>query len=258
MSGCVASMVSRVRVWIAAAVVALASAPASAAKLEIDFSELASVVATLTQGAKLHLHNAPATGLISALTAQPSYFEFAGHQTPVDVPSVDGWAPFFGSYSYYVNDVNMTKLTVSAVSGAVRIVMQFDETGYEITPSDERLPSVQWTGAAVVLDLRPIKVGNSMSLEAVSVQVKGNLNPVCTKPGFLCTVVVEPARPKLRKMPAQLSAQLKSIINSDKIRNSLAKALDGYLTLGTLGHVQIKSVKSSTSSTTISFCLQGC
>ncbi len=246
------------RALAAVAIAALSAVPCAAAELKIEFAELARVVSTLTQGAKLHLHNAPATGLISVLTSQSSYFEFAGHQLPVDVPPVEGWAPLIGDYAFYVNDVNMTKLTVGATGGAVRVTMQFDESGYDIVPSDQRLPSVKWKGAAVVLDLKPVKAGNSLSLEAVNVEVKGTLNPVCTKPGLVCTVVLEPARPKLRKMPAQLSAQLKALINSDKVRTSLAAALDGYLTLGTLGHVQIRSVKNSASATTISFCLQGC
>jgi hypothetical protein len=230
----------------------------SAAELKVEYAELAGIVRVFTQDAKLHVHNAPAKGLIEVFSAQSSYFSLAGHQVSLDVPTVEGWAPLVGNYSYYVNDLNLSGLTVSAISGAVRIVMLFDSSGYRIVPSDERLPSIQWSGAAVVLDLRPVKAGNSISLEAVNVEVKGTLKPICLKPGFFCTVALEQARPKVRKLPGQLSAQLKSVINGDKLRDGLAKSLESYLTLGSLGQVKIRSVKNAGSTATISFCLQGC
>lgn len=236
-----------------------ALAPAMAAELKVEYAELAGVVRTLSQGAKVHIHNAPAQGLLFLVGGVQSHVELAGHQAPIDVPTEDGWAPVIGSYSYYVNNLDLTKLTVGEAPGAIRITMAFDGSGYKMVPSDDRLPSVAWSNPSISIDMRPIKAGGSIALEAVRVKVEGSLRAECTRKGVFCTyIALQEAKKKVKSLPGQISAQIKDVINSPGVRESFAKSLQSYLTLGSLGQVKINGIRSSDKSVTISFCLQGC
>lgn len=253
--------VSRSMAWVLAVLLAAVAVPrpAGSAELKVDYGELAGIVRTLTQGAKVRIHNAPAEGLLFLVGGASSYVELASYQAPLDVPTEDGWAPIIGNYSYYVNNLDMTSLTVTEVPGAVRLSMAFDATGYKIVPSDDRLPSIAWDKPVVSLDLRPVKAGNSIALEAVRVDIKGTLKPQCTKKSVFCTyLALKQAKAKVKSMPAQISAQIKGAINSAAVRESFGKALESYLTLGNLGQVKIRAIRNGDKTATISFCLQGC
>ncbi len=233
--------------------------PAAGAELKVQYGELAALVRTLVADAKVHIHNVPPQGLMLFMPMQQSHVALAGQQAPIEVPTEDGWAPLIGSYSYYVNNLDLTALTVADAPGAVRITMSFDGSGYKIVPSDDRLPSIAWSKPAVSFDLRPVKAGSSIALEATRVEVKGTLKPECTRQSIFCTyIALQEAKKKVKEMPARISAQIKDVINSPAVRDGLAKYLEGYLTLGSLGQVKVKSVTNADKSVTIGFCLQGC
>jgi hypothetical protein len=249
---------------VSLAVFAIAAAstttiPAAAAELKVNFAELAGLVRELTKDAKVHIHNVPASGLAVLTAPAQSYFEFVGHKVELTVPVQDGSAPLIGTYSYYVNDLNLKQLTVTGTGEAVRVAMAFEAPKYALVPSDDRLPSVRWERPMLTFDFVPVQVGNSVSLAAANIEVKGALKPECTTASILCNLIaINKARAEAKVIPTRVRDALKAEINGPAVRDNLAKTLAGYLTIGQVGQVKVKSVKATSGGVVVSFCLEGC
>jgi hypothetical protein len=251
---------------IALAMFALVAAgPVSAAELRIEFKELAAVAQQALGGATLRLHNAPASGLLDF--TQGSFVAIGSTQVPVSVPArtfpIAG-----GTYAYYLNDINSTGVAFEAVPGAVRLTLKFESDAPElfgrcrsgICAPVNALPRVEWTDAVVAIDLAPVGVGESLSLEAKAVKIGGTFAPSCSPSaalisGGICKSVLSKARQAIAKFRGDLDGMLREQVNKPDIQAKIAGELKKRLVLGPAGELKIRSVGVSDSAVTISFCL---
>jgi hypothetical protein len=251
---------------IAAALFAwMAAVPANAADLRIEFKEMAAIAQQALGGATLRLHNAPATGLIDF--SQGSYVAIGSTQVPISIPArtfpIAG-----GNYAYYLNDINSTGVSFEPVAGAVRLTLRFESENPElvgrcrsgICAPLNALPRIEWTDASVAIDLAPVGVGDSVSLEAKAVKVGGTFAPACSPSaalisGEICRAVLAKARQAIAKFRGDLDGMLREQVNKPEIQAKIAGELKKRLVLGPAGELRIRSVGVGDSSVTISFCL---
>ena len=243
----------------------LAAVPATAADLRIAFSELAAIAQQAFGGATLRLHNAPASGLLDF--SQGSYVSIGSVQVPVSVPArtfpIAG-----GTYAYYLNDINSSGVTFTPVPGAVRLTLTFESEGPElfgrcrsgICAPMNALPRIEWADASVSIDLAPVGVGESLSLEAKAVKVGGTFTPACSPSaalisGGICKSVLSKARQAIAKFRGDLDGMLREQMNKPEIQAKIAGELKKRLVLGPAGQVNVRSVSVTESAVTVSFCL---
>jgi hypothetical protein len=252
------------RSWqtMALGVLALALMPvkaSEAADLRVDYAELAGLVGSLVSDATVHIHNEPPAFLFS--TIQPSFAQFRGTKSPVDVPP-ERFSRFGVTYAYYVRDINSTAVTVSAVEGALRVTVLFEEEGVELAPSEKFLPSVQWSKPSIDIDLRPERLGSSVTLDVVRVKVGGRTRAECAQTDFVqrstCRTVAYLAREKIDGVQASIEKGLTDALKKGTVRSSIASFMANYLTLGSLGDVQVRDISTDARGIVVSFCLREC
>ena len=243
----------------------LTAGSATAADLRIEFKELAAIAQQALGGATLRLHNAPASGLLDF--SQGSYVAIGSTQVPISVPArtfpIAG-----GTYAYYVNDINSTAVSFEPVSGAVRLTLRFESDSPElvgrcrsgICAPVNALPRIEWTDASVAIDLAPVGVADSLSLEAKAVKIGGNFAPACSPSaalisGEICRAVLAKARQAIAKLRGDLDGMLREQVNKPDVQAKIAGELKKRLVLGPAGELKVRSVGVSDSAVTISFCL---
>lgn len=256
------------RVWagIAFALAAvLAAGRAQAAELRIEFRELAAIASQALSGATLRLHNAPASGLLDFSAG--SYVAIGSTQVPISVPArtfpIAG-----GTYAYYLNDINSTGFAFEPVPGALRLTLSFEGEQPEIVgrcrsglcAPVNALPRIEWSDATVSIDLAPIAVGNGLSLEAKAVRIGGTFAPACSPSaalisGGICKSVLAKARQAIARLRGDLDGMLKAQVNTPEIQANIAGELKKRLVFGPAGAVSIRSVTTSDTAVTVSFCL---
>ena len=251
---------------IAGAMIALCvAAPASAAELRIEFSELAAIARQALGGASLRLHNVPASGLLDF--SQGSYVSIGATQVPVSIPArtfpIAG-----GNYAYYVNDINSSAVVFDAVPGAVRLTLKFETGDPELVgrcrsgicaPVNAR-PRIEWSDASVAIDLAPVGIGDSLSLEAKDVKIGGVFTPSCAPgaaliSGGICKSVLAKARQAIARLRGDLDGMLRAQMNSPEVQGKIAGELKKRLVLGPAGTLKIRSVSVTDRAVTVSFCL---
>jgi hypothetical protein len=251
---------------IALAILAWGTArPASAAELRIEFNELAAIAQQALGGATLRLHNAPASGLLDF--SQGSYVAIGSTQVPIAIPArtfpIAG-----GTYAYYVNDINSTAVSFEAVPGALRLTLQFESDTPELVgrcraglcAPVNALPRIEWSNAAVSIDLVPAAVGDSLSLQAKAVKIGGAFAPSCSPSaalisGGICKSVLSKARLAVAKLRGDLDGMLREQVNKPEIQAKIAGELKKRLVLGPAGELRIRSVAVDGNAVTVSFCL---
>lgn len=256
---------SRLSGLVLAAGLALAGLPrAGAAELKVELAELARILAAVSEGAKLRLHNVP-PGLVdfsggSALT-------IAGKQVAVPIP-VRTFDKAGARYAYFLNDLNSTGIAISAEAGALRLKLTFEGDGPELVgrcvaglcPPPGTLPEVEWSAGSITIDLAPVQLAEALSLEVRGAVVGGTFQPRCRKEsglvsGALCTAVLSQARAAIQRLKSDLDAGLKSELNTPEMRQKLADMLQSRLPKGPAGAIRIKSVKVEAGAVKVSFCL---
>ena len=245
-----------------------ATGPSSAAELRIDFRELATLAGGFLSNGKIRLHNAPG-GLLDFSSG--SSVTIAGTEKPIPVP-VRSFDVGGTKLAYMMNDINSTGIKVSAVPGAVRLTVTFEEDGPEFTghclsanlfcPSDAALPQIEWQGAALNIDFQPVRVANSLALKAVKAEIKGKFEPHCvtssaTFSGSICRIALGQARAAIARFRKDLDTALVAKINETSVQEKIASSLKGYLAVGPAGEVHISkiSVDSEGRAVIVSFCL---
>jgi hypothetical protein len=243
----------------------LTAGPARAADLRIEFKELAAIAQQALGGATLRLHNAPSSGLIDF--SQGSYAAIGSTQVPISIPArtfpIAG-----GNYAYYLNDINSTAVSFEPVSGAVRLTLRFESDSPElvgrcrsgICAPVNALPRIEWTDASVAIDLAPVGVVDSLSLEAKAVKIGGNFAPACSPnaaliSGEICRAVLAKARQAIAKLRGDLDGMLREQVNKPDIQAKIAGELKKRFVLGPAGEIKVRSVGVGDSAVTISFCL---
>ncbi len=239
---------------------------ARAAELRIDFRELATLAGTILADAKLRLHNVP--GGVLDFSAGSSV-TIGGVDRPIPVP-VRSFETAGARYTYLMNDINSQTIKVSAVNGAVRLSIAFEDEGPElvgrclsgICPPDGTLPNIEWQKPSVAIDLVPVKTGYSLSLKARHMEIMGTLEPRClSSAGFfaasLCRAVLPQVKRTISRLRGDLDNGLVEQVNAPSIQEKIASSLNGYLAVGPAGEVHISkiSVDLEGKAVVVSFCL---
>ena len=240
------------------------AASLAAAELKISFVELARILNAELGAPKLRLHNVPP----ATFSLTPGSSLTFGTTT---VPLPLGARTFVvggSTYAYYVNELNSNKIAISAVPGALRLTITFEDAGPELIGkciegfcvSDSALPEIEWNSPIVTIDLVPTTYAGSLSLTASRVDVGGTFAPDCDAAtgifsGSLCKIVLPKARSATAALRTELSKTLLSQINAPTLQNKLASTVRGYLKLGPAGDVTISRVVTDQTSVTLTFCL---
>jgi hypothetical protein len=233
---------------------------AQAADLRIDFRELAHVVRAFVGNGKMRLHNAPG-GLFD-----PGALVTLGNlQKNFDLP-VQSFPLAGGQYTFYINDLNSSAVTVSAVAGAVRLTVLFEADGTEIVGGcvggnctlENVLPEIEWKDPGVTVDFVPIPHNGSVSLNIKRVEVLGQLTPRCRSDisFFAATTCRNVALPQARKRIASLGTYVDAAIkkvNDGEFKQHIATGLKRYLALGPTGEVQVANVAVDPKGVLLSF-----
>ena len=177
-------IVRRWKLDIAAACAVVCSAGlASAAELRITFAELAGLVQAVMVGATIHLDNKPAA-LLSL--ASGSYLQIAGKQVVIPLP-LKSFQLFGSTYAYYVDNLNSEAIRVSAIPSGIRLTLHFPSNEVSIAGTCvaggcgvlNSLPKIVWKGGTVAIDVAPVRLGSSLSLQVRSVTIGGVLSARC-------------------------------------------------------------------------------
>lgn len=238
--------------------------PASAAELKISLAELARILTVTLGEPKLRLHNVPG-GLINLTPG--SSLKLGSTTVPIPIPArtfVVGGT----TYAYYVNEINSTLITVSAVPSAVRFTVNFQTNGPALVGrcvsgfclSDQILPEITWSQPAVTFDLTPVYVNGNLSLNLKRVDISGTFVPDCNAAGGIftggiCDLALPKARGATRTLKTDLDKALKDQLNAPDIQAKLADGLRAYLKFGTAGEVRFSKVTVDPDSVTLTFCL---
>jgi len=252
----------------AAAVVAwlATSAVAQAAELRLSFAELATVAQKVVGDAKIYLNNKP--GGFLGLAPQSSV-TLAGKQSPLPLPA--STFPILDSrYAYYVADISSAAVRVSAETGVLRITVAFESDGPELVGAcvsgpcrlANAMPQVEWTDPTVTVDLVPVLVAGSVSLEVKSARLGGVLAPVCRNESgvistSLCNLSLPFARSTIQRLRKEVDATLKAKINEPAMQTTIANGFKPYLSVGSLGSIEIQKVTSDARGVTILFRIGG-
>lgn len=217
--------------------------------------------------AKIHLHNKP-TSLTSLLTST-SYVSIGGQQIAIPV-APKSFDVLGSTYAYYVDDVNSTAIKVTPVSGALRLTLQFESKGAEMVGGcvkgscglTDALPAIDWNDGSVSVDLAPVKVSNSMALQAKAVTIGGTFTPTCLGVGgffsdLSCDAALPFANRAIAKLKPELSGMLKDKVNDPALQSTIAGEIQKRLTIGGLGDIVITDVASDSKGVTITFKVVG-
>lgn len=268
---CAKSVGVRVRrfrnIWalvIAFAMLVGAGTPAPAAELRISLTELARILAATLGDATLRLHNVPG-GTFNFTPG--SSLKLGSTSVPIPIPA-RSFVVGGTTYAFYVNDLNSKKIAISAVPGALRFTITFDDTGPEVVGrclsgfcvSDSSLPEIEWNAPMVTFDLVPVSVGGNLSLVAKRVDVSGTFAPDCNAAtgifsGSLCKIVLPQARKATANLKTDLNAALMTQLNAPELQAKLASALGGVFKFGPAGQVTFSKVAVDSDNVTMTFCL---
>lgn len=251
---------------VAAAIIAVVwVSPAFAAELRIEYRELAAIAQQALGSAKLRLHNAPAGGLLDFSAG--SSVTIGTTEVPIPVPART-FAIAGGNYAYYLNDINSTAVTFESIPGAVRLTLLFESESPEligrcrsgICAPINALPRIEWSNASVSIDLAPVGLGDSLSLEAKAVKIGGTFVPACAPSaalisGGICKSVLSKARQAIAKLRGDLDGLLRTEVNKPDVQAKIAAELKKRLVLGPAGALIIRAVTTDESAVSISFCL---
>ena len=238
--------------------------PASAAELKISLTELARILTVTLGEPKLRLHNVPG----GALDFTPgSSLKLGSTTVAIPIPartfSVGGT-----TYAYYVNEVNSSKITISAVPSALRFTVVFATNGPALVGrcvtgfcfSDSILPEITWTKPAVTFDLTPVWINGNLSLDLKRVDISGTFTPDCNAAngifsGGICDLALPKARGATRTLKTDLDKALKDQVNAPEIQAKLAAGLRSYLKFGPVGEARFSRVQVDADTVTLTFCL---
>lgn len=239
---------------------------ASAAELRLSFGELASVGQKVLGDAKIYLNNKP--GGFLGLAPQSSV-TLAGKQVPLPVPASS--FPILDSrYAYHVTDIASTAVRISAETGALRITVAFEGDGPELVGGcvagpcrlANAMPQVEWTEPSITVDLVPVLVAGSVSLQVKSARLGGVLAPVCRNESggistSLCSLSLPWARSTIQKLRKEVDAQLKDKINEPAMQDTIAAAFKPYLNVGSFGEITIEKVTADGRGLVVAFRFGG-
>ena len=243
----------------------MAAVPASAAELRISLTELAGVVQTVMGTSKLHLNNKPG-GFLSGTSA--SSWTIAGKETAIPLPP-KSFALLGSTYAYYVEDLNSKSISVTAAPSAVRLTLTFEDKAAELKGgcvSGEcglatALPKIVWKNGTVTIDVVPVRLGSSITLQVKSVAIGGLMSAKCGGAGIFadgaCSVALTFAKRTIANLKPEMAAALKAKVNDTATQDAVANGLKKYLAVGPAGEIAITDVTSDAKTVRISFQLPG-
>lgn len=238
---------------------------AAAAELKLTYADLVKPVQAVMDRALIHLNDVPGPD------GQPnvSMIQVGGQEIPVELPvkTVD----LFGStYAYYVSNVDSSKVTATAVKGAMRVTVTFatqgpalvagcaTKTGCSLTSG---LPVVNWNKPSLAIDIVPIHVKNGLGLWAAQVQIGGTFDPECKSSDLIsagtCDLALIYANSVVRTLRNDINAAILSKMNATDTQTKIATALLPFLEVPVIGDVTIDELKTDSTSIDIKFTITG-
>jgi hypothetical protein len=164
--------------------------------------------------------------------------------------------------------VNSSGLTTTPVPGAVRVTMTFEDAGPELTGKclsgfcapDSALPQIEWIEPSVTIDVAPVLLGDSLSLQVRTVDVGGKFQTRCPDSSGLlarsvCRVVLSRAQETVNGLTGKLDDTLKNLMNAPEQQKKLADGIKAKLAFGAAGQLKMSAVKVEGETLTMTFCL---
>lgn len=238
----------------------------AAAELRLSFAELAAVAQKVVGDAKIYLNNKP--GGFLGLGPQSSV-TLAGKQTALPLP-VNSFGILDSRYAYYVSDITSTGVRISGETGALRISVSFEAEGPELVGAcvsgpcriAGAMPNVEWSEPSLVIDLVPVLSGQGISLEVKSARLGGTIEPVCRNEAgaissSLCNLSLPFARSTIQRLRKEVATLLKEKVNEPAMQATIAAGFKPYLTVGSLGAIQIQSVATDARGVIVTFRIAG-
>jgi len=249
---------------LALAVYVAAFVRADAAELRMSFPELAKIASTLLSDAKLRLHTLPG-GFFSL--AAGSYLSIGSAKVPIPVP-ISPFEVAGARYTYYANEVNSSSVVTTAVAGAVRLTITFEDKDPELVgrclsglcAPDSALPQVEWEKPSITLEVAPALFESALSLEVKRVDIGGTFEPRCSTTSNLfsrsvCRVVLSRAKETVARLTKDLDVGLKNQMNAPEQQRKLAEGIKGRLVVGPAGEVKVSAVKVEGETGVLTFCV---
>jgi len=235
---------------------ASAAGSASAADLRITFEELKTLVQKFAGDAQIYLNNKPGT-----LFTTSSSLTVAGKTTEFPLKAARKNV-LLSTFEYYVNDVQSESLSVTPISGGLRLIIAFKHRGTELVGDcvagpclfEGALPDIEWPGAAAQIDLVPVQSNGSLSLQARSVRLLGTPRAVCgAQAGSLCSLGRSIANHFLSSMKPAIEREIKNSINAPETQQVMADELKKLLAVGPGGAIRINNLSLDPNSMTVRF-----
>ncbi|MEQ1670392.1 MAG: hypothetical protein ABL893_06005 [Hyphomicrobium sp.] len=243
----------------------LAPQQAAAAELRITLNELAGVVQAVLGPSKLHLDNKPG-GLFSGGTG--SSWTIAGKETAIPLPA-KSFRLMGSTYAYYVEDLNSKSISVTAAPAAVRLMLAFEDKAADLKGAcvsgdcglAAALPKIIWKSGTVTIDVVPVRLGSSITLQVKNVAIGGLMSAKCGGAGIIadgaCSVALTFAKRTIANLKPEIAATLKAKVNDSATQEAVANGLKTYLAVGPAGEIAITGVTSDAKSVRITFALPG-
>lgn len=248
-------------VVLAAAIVCGLFVPAStAAELRVNYPELAALLRAALKDAEIHLNNKPNTGLLALVGPKQSYVKIGGTEIPLAVPP----HVILGT-SYYVHQVDATKISIAAIKQAVRVSVSFKAESAAIIASTSAVPWVYWRDSAIDIDFRPIKVAKGLSFEVTRVAMQGPFMAYCPPNDGFASVACDllslgATKQQMARVRGKVEGALKEHLNSPGLRDQFADTVTRYLSFAKTDDVdiRIRDVKPVADGVVVSFCVGRC
>jgi hypothetical protein len=257
--------VKRICTIIAVAMLLTAPGNATAAELRLSYTELARLLGSFLGNAKIYLNSQP--GFLGFTS--PSSATLGNETITFELPK----QPFqFGSsqYVYNLSDISSTSVRITAVPGAIRVALAFEDNGPEIVASClsgpcnvlNALPQIEWEQPTIAIELVPDDLDGSLTLKVRKVELGGNLTPVCASGiGAIfsggCNIALPFARSKIARLRGDLDQMVRAKVNSPEEQKKIAAALKPRLVVGPAGPVTVATVTSDQKGLVVSFRLAG-
>jgi hypothetical protein len=223
---------------------------------------IASALQTALTGANVHLHNLGPLKDGSYVAANAASIKWPisagpGLRTYFNIPEASH--TLLGRrYSYFVDHVRSDGVFVTSGQDSFTLTITLKSVGPSLIGKcvrvrapvrdclalgAEDMPAINWTDARVDIEMVPIRVGSSLAFEVRNVVIGGgfDLGPACAIAlvGPRLCAKVNTATDKLR---LQVGAQVKTSLNTAKIRKSIADAVREQL--NTTAEIPILGVRS--------------
>jgi hypothetical protein len=210
---------------------------------------VASALNAAVRGSQLHLDNyGPQHGQSHQLD-NGSWLGWGGVKYPFSLPEIQYdldcgfFCPDIGQARFYVDNLDMSSLTVGWASPALRATLAFESAGREVkgwytfdsdisdsldTTSDNLMPDVNIDNARLSVALTPVAEGGRLSYRVASVALAANIQATgaCDLGWDVCNFFGD----YKAKVKSAIESRVRTKLSDSRVRAFAAAALDKYFT----------------------------